>query len=113
MLKPITNCPCCQTKLKHKKISGIYNLASEKVLHCPKCYSNFPVNSQVELRPTTLSNGRVVSEERLANGAKEAKMVDGGFMAEDEWLEYCRIIVEKKGHLHRVEKRDNRKAASL
>ena len=30
MLKPIINCPCCQTKLKHKKISGKYNLASER-----------------------------------------------------------------------------------
>lgn len=112
MLKPLNNCPCCQSKLKHKKISGKYNLASEKVLHCPKCYSDFPLNILVKIKPTTLSSGRVVCEERLANGAKEAKMADGGGMSEGEWLEYCQIIVEKKGHLHRAEKRDNRKSVS-
>ena len=37
-------CPICgKGKLRLAKKYGRYNLASEKVIECPKCYSTFPV----------------------------------------------------------------------
>lgn len=40
----------------------------------------------------TLANGRIVTHSRMANGAQQADMADGGDMSETEWQEYCEIL---------------------
>lgn len=41
----------------------------------------------------TLTNGRVVTHTRMANGAHDAVMVDGGDMSHAEWEDYCARVV--------------------
>ena len=43
----------------------------------------------------TLANGRIVTHSRMANGAQQADMADGGNMSEAEWEEYCGILQKR------------------
>lgn len=42
-----------------------------------------------------LSTGRVVRHTRMANGAHNADMADGGDMSESEWEDYCSILAKR------------------
>jgi hypothetical protein len=43
----------------------------------------------------TLTNGRVVTHQPMANGAHDAVMQDGGLMSHAEWADYCAIVIAR------------------